>query len=293
MTLTDPRHLPITACFIVLDEEQDLPGALESVEFASEIVVVVDSRTKDRTREVARQFSRVERPVQIFEKEYAGQVAQKNFALEQANCDWVLCLDADERVSPELRRELEGLFAGTPSAQGYTVGRRTLYLGRWMKGSNWYPDRKLRLLRRGAGRWEGIDPHDRLKVAGRVEHLKGVLSHLSYRDLQDHLEKLDFFTSVAAREKLKRSARYPVFRMLIHPPARFIKMVLLRGGWKDGMQGMIAALMGSFYVFLKYAKLWELRRAELRAPGSTTAGDPRIPPPRAPDPQKQDRRSGS
>lgn len=283
MTAAGPGRLPITACFIALNEEGDLPGAMESIDFAAEVVVVVDSRTTDRTREVACALHLPERPVRVFEREWSGQVDQKNFALQQATSDWILCLDADERVSRELRGELVELFAGTPPAQGYSLPRRTFYLGRWMRGSNWYPDRKIRLLRRGQGCWKGVDPHDRLEVNGQVESLKGDLQHRSYRDLRDHLEKVDFFTAVAAREKLKSSMGHPLLRILIHSPARFIKMYLLRGGWRDGMQGMIAALMGAFYVFLKYAKLWELQEAHRRSPESALALDPRARPPGSPD----------
>ncbi len=261
------RLLPITVSIIARDEEEDLPGAIESAGFAREVVVVVDSRTCDRTREVARALHREDRPVRVLEKEWEGHVAQKNFALQGASSDWVLALDADERVSPELRREIEALFARGPSAQGYTVGRRTRYLGRWMTGGGWYPDRKLRLLRRGAGRWTGLDPHDRLEVEGRVEALAGDLHHQSYRDLADHIRKIDSFTAIAARGKFDRSVRLPFLRLLVQPPARFIKMYLWRGGIRDGMPGMVAAAMGAFYVFLKYAKLWELYRAERRRAG--------------------------
>jgi glycosyltransferase involved in cell wall biosynthesis len=279
--------LPLSVSIIARDEERDLPGALESVDFAAEVVVVVDSATRDRTVEAARSFDRPDRPVRVFERGWSGHVAQKNFALEQASQPWVLALDADERVGPALRREIEELLRGEPAAGGYTVRRRTYYLARWIQGGGWYPDRKLRLVRRGRARWEGIDPHDSLQVEGRVERLQGELEHLSYRDLSDHLRKLDLFTWVAAREKRARSVGLPVLRMLIHPPARFIKMYLLRGGWKDGVPGMIAAGMGTFYAFLKYAKLWELGEAERRLRGSSAALDPSIPaPPAAPSPAR-------
>ena len=268
------RLLPISVSIIVRDEERDLPGAVESVPFAKEIVVV-DSGSVDRTREVARLLDRPERPVLLFERAWTGHVDQKNFALEQAREEWILCLDADERVGSALRSEIDRLFAdgrgaAGPRADGYTVGRRTFYLGRWMDGNGWYPDRKLRLVRRGRARWRGTDPHDRLEVDGAVERLEGDLDHLSYRDLSDHLRKLDLFTDISARGKLGRPPRWPALRMLVHPPARFIKMYLLRRGWRDGVPGVIAAGMGALYAFLKYAKLWERLQEERRLRGAAS-----------------------
>jgi glycosyltransferase involved in cell wall biosynthesis len=272
VNLPGGRPLPITACFIARDEERDLRQAIESVDFAAEVVVAVDARTRDRTREVARALHRPERPVRVLDWTWTSQADLKNFALEQAASEWVLSLDADERVSPELRREIEELFAGGPRADGYTVPRRTRYLGRWMEAGGWYPDRKLRLVRRGAGRWAGRDPHDRLEVAGPVADLAGDLLHQSYRDLADHLAKIDHFTDLAAREKFERSVKHPLIRLLIHPPARFIKMYLWRRGYRDGMPGAIAASMGALYVFLKYAKLWELYQEKARRPGGAAGG---------------------
>lgn len=275
MTAGTPGRLPVSVAIVARDEEEDLPGAVASVPFASELVVVLDPRTADGTREVARALDLPDRPVRVIEREWGGHVAQKNFALDVASCPWVLSLDADERVSGDLRREIEGLFRSEPAAAGYTVGRRTFYLGRWMRGGGWYPDRKLRLVRRASARWGGTDPHDRLLVDGRTEDLRGDLLHGSYRTLSDHLRKADLFAAISARRKFDRGAGRPILRLLIHPPARFAKMFILRGGWRDGIQGAIAAGMGTLYVFLKYAKLWELIEAERRRPGSADLLDPR------------------
>jgi glycosyltransferase involved in cell wall biosynthesis len=266
-------RLPVSVAIVARDEEEDLPGAIASVPFASEVVVILDPRTRDGTREVARALDLPDRPVRVIEREWGGHVAQKNFALEACASPWVLSLDADERVSGDLGREIEALFRPEPAAAGYTVGRRTFYLGRWMRGGGWYPDRKLRLVRRGSARWGGTDPHDRLLVDGRTEDLAGDLLHGSYGTLSDHLRKADFFSAISARRKYERGARHPLLRLLVHPPARFARMFILRGGWRDGIPGAIAAGMGTLYVFLKYAKLWELIEAERRRPGSGGGGE--------------------
>ena len=251
----------LCVCIITLNEEENIRDCLESVKWADEIVVV-DSLSADRTVEIARGYSK-----RVVQRPWPGHVEQKNFALEQATCDWALSIDADERVSPELASEIQALLRapGRPEV-GYTVPRKTWYLGRWITHGGWYPNRKLRLVRRGAARWGGVNPHDHLYVDGPVGHLKGNLCHYTYRDISDHLKTIDKFTSIAARELHERGARHALAGMVLHPPGRFLKMYVLRLGFLDGMAGFLVAAMASYYAFLKYAKLWELRRTDTNSP---------------------------
>jgi len=246
----------ISVCIVTFNEEDRILECLESVRWADEIIVV-DSFSTDRTVEYARRFTD-----RIIQRPWPGHVAQKNFALDQAQCDWVLCVDADERVSPELAAEIQDVLRAPDRHEvGYTMPRKTFYLGRWIRHGGWYPDRKLRLVRRGTARWGGTDPHDRLHVRGPVEALKGDLLHYTYRDISDHLRTIDRFTSIAAREIHEAGGRHPLIRMLLHPPARFLRMYLLQFGFLDGVPGLLVAVLGSYYVFLKYAKVWELQHA--------------------------------
>jgi glycosyltransferase involved in cell wall biosynthesis len=258
---------PVTACIITFNEERSLPEALRSVGFADEIIVV-DSHSKDKTRAIAAAFSAarsdgtVVRP-RVIERDWPGHVEQKNFAIDQAANDWVLCVDADERVSPELRQEVEEALAReSPGVSGYTMPRKNFYLGRWVLHGGWYPDRKLRLFRRSLGKWGGTNPHDHVRVQGKVGRLRGDLHHYSYQSLADHLRTINSFTDIAAREKLKKGVRFPVPRMILQPPFKFFKMFFLKQGFREGAVGLIMATMGSLYVFLKYAKLWELQNGE-------------------------------
>jgi glycosyltransferase involved in cell wall biosynthesis len=258
------KTMPFTACIITFNEENNIEAALETVDFADEIIVV-DSHSTDRTREIAGGFrgrSRDGREVKprIFERDWPGHVEQKNFAIDQAQYDWVLCLDADERVSPQLRQEIETVLAVDSSAfVGYTMPRKTNYLGRWILRGGWYPDRKLRLFRKSCGRWGGVNPHDHVRVEGRTQGLRGDLYHYSYRDIADHIRTINDFTDIASIEKQKSRIQYPLLRMLIHPPYKFFKMYIIKQGFREGIQGLIIAILGMFYVFLKYAKLWELQ----------------------------------
>lgn len=258
---------PFTACLITFNEERNLLEALQSVSFANEIVVV-DSHSKDGTRALAEGFSfpgpdgKSVQP-RMIERDWPGHVEQKNFAIDQASHDWVLCVDADERVSPELRQEIEeALTREAAGVGGYTMPRKTYYLGRWVLHGGWYPDRKLRLFRRRLGRWGGTNPHDHVSVQGEVKPLSGDLHHYSYCGLADHLRTINSFTGIAAREKLRKGVRFPLLRMIVQPPFKFLKMFILKQGFREGTVGLIMAVMGSFYVFLKYAKLWELRENE-------------------------------
>jgi glycosyltransferase involved in cell wall biosynthesis len=259
-----PKTTDFTACLITFNEEGNIVAALESVSFADEIIVV-DSHSTDRTRELANGFRgrrRDGREVEprVIERDWPGHVEQKNFAIDQARHDWVLCLDADERVSSRLRKEIESVLeVDSPEFDGYTMPRRTFYLERWILRGGWYPDRKLRLFRKSRGRWSGINPHDHVKVIGRTKNLQGDLYHFSYRDIADHLRTINSFTDISSKEKLKRGIRFPLVRMLVHPPFKFFKMYVLKQGFREGIPGLIIAILGMFYVFLKYAKLWELK----------------------------------
>lgn len=253
----------ISACVIAFNEEAKIEECLRSVQGLCGEVIVVDSHSTDRTRELAAALG-----ARVVERDWPGHIDQKNFAIEQATGDWVLCLDADERVTPELRAAIERALAA-PAADGYTVNRRNIYLGRWIRGGGWYPDRKLRLVRRAASpRWGGVNPHDHLEVQGRTADLGADLVHLSYDSIADHLKTIDYFSTIAAREKLSRGQRWIGLHLVFGPPLKFFKMFILQRALLDGWRGLIVAGLGAFYVLLRYAKLWELVHVQERALGT-------------------------
>lgn len=247
--MTRPR---LSVCVVAMDEERNVAECLRSADFADEWIVV-DSHSKDRTRELAAQCG-----ARVIERDWPGHVQQKNFALDQATHDWVLCLDADERVSPELRASILAALERAELPAGFECARRTRYLGRWIRHGGWYPDRKLRLFRRTAGRWGGTNPHDHVRVDGPVERLAGDLLHHSYRSLSDHLRTIDSFTTIAAREKHAAGRRAGLLDTTLRPLGKFLRMYVLRAGFLDGWPGFAAAVSGAYYVFLKYAKLREM-----------------------------------
>lgn len=249
------QALPITACVITYNEEHNVQACLESLAFCAELLVI-DSHSEDQTRQLAEACG-----ARVIERDWPGHIEQKNFAIDEAKQDWVLCIDADERVTPELRARIESLFSDPSQlARGYTVNRRNIYLGRWIRGGGFYPDRKLRLFRRGQGRWRGINPHDHvyLDPPGEVRDLRLDIEHYTYRGISDHLKTIDYFSTIAAREKLSRKKKSTALNLLFGAPWKFFKMLILQGGLRDGWRGWIVAALGAYYVFLRYAKLWEL-----------------------------------
>ncbi len=245
----------ISICIITNNEELKIRCCLESVKWAEEIVVV-DSGSTDKTVEICREYTD-----KVYNKPFPGHIEQKNNALDLASHEWALCIDADERVSPELAAEIqEELSKSSDACEGYFLPRRTYFLGKWINHCGWYPDYKLRLFKRSLGRWGGMNPHDRITLKeGVTRNLRGDLEHFSYDDLSGQLATIDKFTTIFAEEMREQGTRFDVFHMVFRPAGRFFSMYFVKRGFLDGMQGFIIAVMGSLYSFLKHAKCWEMQ----------------------------------
>lgn len=247
---------PLSACIIAFQEEDRIGDCIRSLDFCDE-VLVVDSHSSDRTRAVAAELG-----ARVVERDWPGHVEQKEHAIRAAAHDWVLCVDADERVSPELRAEIVALRErGFPAMAGWRFPRCTRYLGRWIRHGIWYPDRQLRLFDRRRGRWGGHDPHDRVELDGPVGTLSGELQHHAYRDLQDHLATIDRYTAIMARGMHERGRRARLTDLVVRPPARFWRSYVWKRGFLDGWRGLLVAYLAAHYVRLKYARLLVLQRA--------------------------------
>lgn len=250
----------LSVTIITLNEAAHVAAAIDSVSFADE-VIVVDAGSADDTVAIARgKGARVEtRP-------WTGWVDQKNFAAGLASHDWILSLDADERVTPELAGEIRGLLATEPPLRGYRLPRVTFHLGRWMRTTDFYPDFQTRLYDRRAARWRGDYVHESVSVQGRVGQLRHELQHYSYRDLRDHLDRINKYSTLAARQMHERGRRAGPLDLLAHPPAAFLRNYILRRGFLDGTAGLTLSLVNAYSVFLKFAKLWELQHTSNAVP---------------------------
>jgi glycosyltransferase involved in cell wall biosynthesis len=267
MTMEIKPEPKISAYMITFNNERTIERALKSLTWADELVVV-DSFSQDKTAEICRRFTD-----RVYQREWPGYRAQYQYAADLTTHPWVLFVDADEEVPPELAREIRKVVEGDGEGiDGFIVYRRTFYLGRWIQYGGWYPDCEIRLYRRGKGRWEG-GLHAKVLVDGKIGSLKRQYLHYSYRDISDQIQTIDKYSKVAAEDMLQEGERFSLFKLVFHPPFRFIKEYLLKSGFRDGMPGFIIIISTMFYVFMKHAKLWELTHSdEERRDGRTPYG---------------------
>ncbi len=244
--------LKISAVIITHNEGKNINDCFESIKWVDEIVVV-DSLSTDNTVEICKKYTS-----HIIQRPWPGHVAQKQFALEQATGDWILSLDADERLAPGAQEEIkkEVLLEASP-VDGYIFPRHSYYLGRWINHSGWYPDYKLRLIRKGRGRWGGVDPHDKLMVDGPAKTLKTEILHYVYRNLSHQLMTVDSFSDITVRQWREKGKQFYLLSLVARPPLKFLECYIWKRGFLDGLPGFVIAVNSSFYVFLKYAKLWQ------------------------------------
>lgn len=246
----------LSAVIITRNEAANIRAALASVRWADELVVVDSGSTDDTVRIAQETADRVTR------HDWEGYGAQKNHAAGLARHDWILSLDADERVPPALAREIRGVLDAGPAARGYHIPRVTRYLGRWIRSTDWGADLQLRLYDRRAARWNDRLVHESVAVDGPVGRLRAALEHHAYRDISHHLQTIDRYTTLAAGQMLREGRRAGWVDLVVRPPAAFLRNYVARGGLRDGAPGLIVSLLNAGYVFLKFAKLWERRRAD-------------------------------
>jgi len=245
----------LTVTVITRNESANIDAALASVAWADEIVVV-DSESTDDTAAIARRHTE-----RVETRPWPGYSAQKNYAASRASHDWILSLDADERVTPALAAEITALLATEPPHRGYRVPRLSRYLGRWIRGTDWYPDYQLRLYDRRAGEWNGRPVHESVRLAsGAPGQLTQDLQHHPYRDISDHLATIDRYTTLAAEQMVADGRTPSIAGVALHPPFAFLRNYLLRGGILNGSAGFVVSALNSYYVFLKLAKARELHR---------------------------------
>ena len=258
MTLAD-RKLPISLVVITKNEASFLAKCLQSADFVSEIVVV-DSGSTDDTVQIAERFG-----AKVFHQDWVGFGPQKQFAVNCAKYDWVLCLDADEYLSPKLRESLQKLFEKDPTAHAYRFPRCNKFLGRFLRHGEGYPDLSMRLFNRQCAHWsedlvhEKIVPNDLDFQVGRLE---GDLMHESGESISKYIEKQNVYTSIQAKLMLEQGKKASATKIVISPLVRFFKFYFIKGGFMDGLPGLVHISIGCFTVFLKYVKLLSFSKCQ-------------------------------
>jgi glycosyltransferase involved in cell wall biosynthesis len=247
----------VSAIVVCFNEEDRIADCLESLRWCDE-VVVVDSFSTDRTPDICRSYTN-----RFIQRPWAGYRDQKAFAHSQTTKDWVLLVDSDERVTPALREEIQASLRRDGGAYvGYALPRLVFYLNRWWRRGGWYPDYDVRLFRRERVTWGGSDPHEKILVDGKVGRLKNPLHHFSYRNIDDHIQRINRFTSISSQELQKEGGHWRLSDALLRPAARFFRSYILKRGFMEGFAGFYVAVTAAIYVFLKYAKLWEIELEE-------------------------------
>ncbi len=244
--------LPVSIAIITKNEEENIEAALKSVSGAQEIIVV-DSFSSDRTIEICRRYTG-----KVYQHAWEGFAKQKQRAVDYAACPWVLVLEADERVTPDLWKEIADAIS-REDCNGYYISRKNYFLGTWIKHSGWWPDQTLRLFRKDRGRFELREVHEKIVVEGGVGYLNNPLKHFTYRSISEFVQRNDNYSSLAAIEIVKKSGKADIFSLTAKPAATFLKMYFLRLGFLDGMHGFVLAVLYSYYTFLKYAKTLDLK----------------------------------
>jgi len=241
----------ISACIISFNEEQKIEECLQSLSGIADEIIVVDSLSTDRTVEIAGHYTD-----RIVHQKFLGHVEQKNLAVSHAGHDWILSLDCDERLSPQLRESILAVKDTLDERCAYRMARKTFYVYRWLNHC-WYPDRKVRLFNKHHARWGGTNPHDRvvLDEGLQVVDLKGDILHYSFNSISEHLRTIDNFTEIGAREIIAKGKRVSLLSPLTHGLWTFIRLYFIRRGFLDGLAGFVVATLSFMHAFVKYAKV--------------------------------------
>ena len=245
--------MEISAVIITFNEEKRLEPALKSLAGLVSEIVVVDSFSTDSTVKLAKKYTN-----KVFQRKWTDYTDQKNYANTRTSFPWILSLDADERISPELREEIIEIKKEEPECSGFSIPRQVYYLGRWIRHSGWYPDRKLRLFRKDRARWEGEYVHERLVIEGKIQKLSGSIHHFTYRNISEHLDRINKFSELGAQKLYANGKKCRWHHLVFVPFFRFVKSFFWRAGFLDGYPGFIVSVLNSYSIFLRYAKLREI-----------------------------------
>jgi len=244
------KKTTISIAVIAKDEADRIGRLFENAEFADEIVVVVSGST-DGTQAICKQMG-----AEVIFNEWSGYARQKQFAMDCTKSEWILNLDADEEISVPLAKEIQYAIENTaPDVSAFSMPRLSKYLGKWIKHGGWYPDRKVRLVRKGKGVWKGV-LHEQLVVDGKIEHLSQPILHHVYRNISDHVTTINKFSDICV-DKRGSAGRWFVLAGVVHAFGKFAECYLWKSGFLDGIPGLVIAMNSAWYIFLKHAKAWE------------------------------------
>jgi glycosyltransferase involved in cell wall biosynthesis len=251
----------ISACIISFNEEKKIEDCLKSLGPIADEIIVVDSLSTDATVEIARKYTD-----KVYDQAFLGYIEQKNLAVSKASHDWIVSLDCDERLDPELSQSILAVKDTLDDYDAYRMSRRTFYVYRWLNHC-WYPDKKIRLFNRRSAKWGGMNPHDKVLVDGdNIKELRGDILHYSFDSISAHLRQGDKFSEIAAHEIIKKGQKVTLLTPFTHSIWAFIRIYFIRGGLLDGFAGFLVALLSMVNAFVKYAKVIFIKRQAASKP---------------------------
>lgn len=246
----------IAAVVITHNEEKNILRCLESLRFCDEIIVV-DAMSSDNTVALANTIAS-----KVVSRPWESYSSQKNFANSIAESEWILSIDADEKVSMELGLEIQAQLSTPGPETAFSVPRKTLYRGKWIKHGGWYPNRLVRLFKKNGGSWTNDELHERWVTEGPLGELQGHLLHYSFENFTDQVDRNNRYSTLGALRLHRQGARFSFTKMLAKPSSKFLETYVLKRGFLDGLMGLFISISASYSVFLKWVKLWELSRHE-------------------------------
>lgn len=249
--------MKISVVIITFNEEKNIGRCLKSVQDIADEIVVVDSFSIDGTEAICRKFG-----VRFIQKEFLGYAEQKRFADLQAYNEWIFSIDADEALSERLKKEILSIKNTQPTADAYQMPRLTSYLGKWIRHTDWYPDKKIRFYNKNKARWQGTNLHEHIATDANavVGNLKGDLLHYSYYSFHQHIAQFNKFTEIAAQEAFAKGKKAPLYKIFLNPAWKFFYSYFLRLGFLDGYKGFLVCAISAFATFTKYIKLKQLHQ---------------------------------
>jgi len=248
------NRIKISAALIARNEAANISEAIKSLSFADQ-VVVADTGSTDNTVEIAQKLG-----AEVHSVKFEGFGKTKNKALDYCRGNWVLFVDADERVTSELAEKIINISNSESATAGFLINRLTYFLGKPVRHSGWYPDYILRLFKKEKGKFSSNLVHERVEINGRVDKLDGLLIHYSYRSIDQYLDKLNEYSTLSAREMFQKGRKFNILDLIFRPISTFLKMFVFKAGFLDGLNGLFLAILSSYHVFIKYAKLYHIRR---------------------------------
>jgi glycosyltransferase involved in cell wall biosynthesis len=264
MQENENKKIIFSVAVITYNEEANIKECIESFNDIADEIIILDSFSKDGTRKIAENFPKVK----FFEKPFNGHIEQKNYAITLCSGKWILSLDADERVSQELKEEILLILRSDTSADGYKIPRLTFHIGKFIRHSGWYPLKRYRLFKKGHGLWAGENPHDFIELTGKGKDLKGDIIHYSFKDLTHQVDTINKFSSIVAFTRYKKGINFPILKSIYKPLFKFFEIYIFKLGFLDGYAGFIIAISSSYSTFLKFAKLYELNSGSIQRPSN-------------------------